>query len=188
MENIFVHFHSYPYTNRASIKKAKKVVEILNKFQFQSKLYLVPFAEIQKEILDNTPAPLRIILYRRFMFKIAERVAERENASALTTGESIGQVGSQTLENIKAVSEAVEIPILRPLIGFDKIEIIRTAKEIGTYETSIEPCQDACTWFMPDHPETKAKVEQIKKAEDMLSDLDNLIDKTIQSIEPEIVQ
>ncbi len=187
VKNVFIHFHSYPYTNHSSIDKAKEVVEILNKFQFKSKLYLVPFAEIQKEILDNTPEPLRILLYRRFMFRIAEKIAEKEEAQVLATGESIGQVSSQTLENIKAVSESINTPVLRPLIGMDKVDIINVAKDIGTYKTSIKPCQDSCTWFMPKNPRTKAKVSEIKNAEENLS-IDDLVKEGLDSIEVEIIQ
>jgi len=187
VENIFIHFYSCLHTGQASINKAKKIVEILNKYQFKSKLYLVPFIEIQREILDQSPPSLRILLYRRFMFRIAEKLAEKQKACVLTTGESVGQVASQTLENIKAISESIEIPILRPLIGFNKEEIISLSKKIGTYETSILPCQDTCTQFMPDHPETKATIRQIKKAEENL-DLDKLIEMGVQSIEEVTVQ
>jgi thiamine biosynthesis protein ThiI len=187
VENIFIHFHSYPYTNHSSIDKAKEVVQILNKFQHKSKLYLVPFAEIQKVILDKTPEPLRILLYRRFMLRIAEKIAEKEDAKVLFTGESIGQVSSQTLENISVVSESVDMPILRPLIGMDKIEIINIAKKIGTYDCSIKPCQDSCTWFMPSNPKTKAKISDIKNAEDVLS-IDELVNEGLDSIEEELIQ
>ncbi|HMB17468.1 MAG TPA: tRNA uracil 4-sulfurtransferase ThiI [Candidatus Paceibacterota bacterium] len=187
VKNIFVHFHSYPYTNHSSIDKAREVVSILNKFQYDSKLYLVPFADIQKVILDNTPEPLRILLYRRFMFRIAEKIAQKEKAEVLATGESIGQVSSQTLENIRAVSESVQLPILRPLIGMDKVDIIDIAKDIGTYEISIKPCQDSCTWFMPQNPRTKAKVSEVKNAEKDLS-IDDLVKEGLDSTEEEIIQ
>ena len=187
VENIFIHFYSCLHTGQASINKAKKIVEILNEYQFKSKLYLVPFIEIQREILDQSPPSLRILLYRRFMFRIAEKLAEKQEACVLTTGESVGQVASQTLENIKAISESIKTPILRPLIGFNKEEIISLSKKIGTYETSILPCQDSCTQFMPDHPETKATIKQIKKAEENL-DLDKLIEMGVQSIEEVTVQ
>jgi tRNA uracil 4-sulfurtransferase len=187
VKNIFIHFHSYPYTNRNSIDKVRKVIDILNKYQFESKLYLVSFAGIQKEILDKTPEKFRIILYRRFMLRIAEKIAEKEKINTLTTGESIGQVSSQTLENIKAISEAVNIPILRPLISFDKEEIIDISKKIEVYETSILPCEDACTWFMPENPEIKAKLNEVKKAEENLS-VEELVKKGLGLTEQEIVR
>jgi len=162
---VFVHFHSYPYTTRSSIEKVEKIVKTLSKFQFSSKLYLVPFGEVQKEILLKIPARFRIILYRRTMFKIAEMIAKKEKAQALVTGESLGQVASQTLENIRAIDEAVKIPVFRPLIGKDKEEIIKIARQIGTYEISILPHQDCCTRFLPKHPETKASLKEIKKVE-----------------------
>jgi thiamine biosynthesis protein ThiI len=162
---IFVHFHAYPYTSKASIEKAKKITKLLNRYQFSSNLYLVPFLEIQKETLLKTKAKFRVILYRRGMFKIAEKIAQKENALGLVTGESLGQVASQTLENIKAIDEAVDLPVFRPLIGMDKEEIIQLAKKIGTYEISILPHEDCCARFLPKHPETKANLEDIKKEE-----------------------
>jgi len=177
---VFVHFHSYPYTSRSSIEKVEKIVETLNKFQFSSKLYLVPFGEIQKEILLKIPAQLRIILYRRMMFKIAEMIAKKEKAQALVTGESLGQVASQTLENIRVIDEAVKLPVFRPLIGKDKEEIIQIAKKIGTYEISILPHEDCCARFIPKHPETKARLEEIKKEEKKL-ELKKLIAQAIKN-------
>jgi thiamine biosynthesis protein ThiI len=166
---IFAHFHAHPYTLAASIEKAKKLVKILNKFQGNSKLYLIPFGEIQKEILLKTPAKLRVILYRRLMFKIAEEISRQEKALGIFTGESIGQVASQTMENIRAIEEAVNLPVYRPLIGQDKEEIIQKAKEIETFEISILPDQDCCSRFLPAHPETKAKLKEIIKAERKLN-------------------
>ena len=178
---IFLHFHAYPYTSKASIEKAKLIVQLLTKYQFDSKLYLVPFADIQKEILLKTPASLRIILYRRMMFRIAQEIAEKERALAIVTGESVGQVASQTLENIKAIEEIVSIPVFRPLIGEDKEEIIKKAKKIGTFEISILPHQDCCARFLPKHPETKAKVREIKMAEKKLN-IKKLIKETVKNI------
>lgn len=166
---IFVHFHALPYTSKASIEKVKKILKILDKYQGASKLYLVPFAKTQKEILLKTPAKLRVVLYRRFMLRIAEQLAKKEKAQVLVTGESIGQVASQTLENIKVIEEAIELPVLRPLIGQDKEEIIALAKKIGTYDISILPHGDCCSRFLPKHPETKAKISEVRKAEKNLN-------------------
>jgi len=166
---IFVHFHAYPFTSAASIEKTKKLVKILSKFQGNSRLYLIPFGEIQKEILLKTPAKLRVIFYRRLMFRIAQEIARKEKALGIFTGESVGQVASQTLENIRAIEEAVSLPIYRPLIGQDKEEIISQAKKISTFDTSILPDQDCCSRFVPPHPETKAKLEEVIKIEKRLN-------------------
>ena len=176
---IFLHFTSYPFTKQSSVEKAKRVVKILNKFQFQSKLYLIPFTEIQKEILLKTKTKLRVILYRRFMFRIAEILATREKARALITGESVGQVASQTLENIGAIEEVIKLPVLRPLIGQDKEDIIKKAKEIGTFDVSILPGEDCCQRFLPKHPETKADLREVKKEEKKLN-VKELIEQAIK--------
>ncbi len=162
---IFLHFHAYPYTNKASIEKVQKIVKVLDKFQQGSKLYLAPFAGIQKEILLKTPAKLRVILYRRMMFRIAQEVAKKEKCLAVVTGESIGQVASQTLENIKVIEQVTDLPILRPLLGQDKQEIIKMARQINTFEISILPDQDCCVRFLPKHPTTKANLKEVERAE-----------------------
>lgn len=166
---IFVHLHAHPFTSAASIEKAKKLVKLLSRFQGSSCLYLIPFGEIQKEILLKTPTKLRVIFYRRLMFKIAQEIARKEKALGIFTGESIGQVASQTLENIRVIEDAVDLPIYRPLIGQDKEEIIQKAKEINTFEISILPDQDCCSRFVPAHPETKAKLEEVIKGEKRLN-------------------
>lgn len=175
---IFVHFHAFPYTSRASIEKAENLVKTLNKYQFNSRLYLIPFAEIQKEILLKTPAKLRVVLYRRFMLRIAQEIAKREKALAIVTGESVGQVASQTLENIRVIEEVTDLPVLRPLIGQDKQEIINQAKAINTFDISILPHQDCCSRFLPLHPATKVKIEEIRKAESKL-DCQKLVQKAV---------
>lgn len=178
----FVHFHSMPYTSPASVEKVNKLTGIINKFQSGSKIFLVPFTAIQKEIMIKVPEKLRVIFYRRLMMQIAETIAKKENYLALITGESVGQVASQTLENMKVVEETVRIPVLRPLCGFDKEEIINVAKKIGTFEISIEPHDDCCTRFVPKHPETRAKLSEIKSAEKNL-DLKKLIKKSLEKTE-----
>ncbi len=165
----FVHFHSVPYTNEASIEKVKEMVEILQSFQQRIKLYLVELAPIQKVIMTETEARYRVILYRRFMVRIAEAIARKVNASALITGDSLGQVASQTLENMAVIEDAIQMPLLRPLIGFDKLEIINKAREINTYNISILPDQDCCSLFTPKHPATKAKLKDVLVEEEKLN-------------------
>ena len=176
---IFVHFHARPFTSEASIEKTKRIVKLLSKYQGRSKLYLVPFAPTQKEILLKTPAKLRVILYRRFMFQIAEKIAEKEKALGIFTGESVGQVASQTLENIKAIEDVVCLPVFRPLISQDKEEIIQKAKEIGTFEISILPHQDCCSRFLPRFPATRAKLNEVAMAEKKLN-INKLIKEAIE--------
>jgi thiamine biosynthesis protein ThiI len=130
----------------------------------------------------DTPADSRVILYRRYMLRIAQRIAWRERARVLVTGDSIGQVASQTIENIDVISRAVEMPILRPLIGDDKIEIINLARKIGSYEISIQPDQDCCSLFVPKHPETKAHLETIESSESRLQ-IDDVMDQAMASAE-----
>ncbi len=161
----FVHFHSAPYLPDTSQRKTRMLVERLVRHQFAARLWLVPFGEIQREVVLGTPAPLRVVVYRRLMARIAEVIARKTGALALVTGESLGQVASQTLENLARTTEVVGMPVLRPLIGTDKEEIIREARAIGTYEISIEPDQDCCTLFVPRHPETRASVEAVREAE-----------------------
>ncbi len=165
---IFVHFHSFPHTTAESQDKVRRILRILSCYQLESRLYLVPFAEVQREIVAFAPPSLRVILYRRFMVRLAEAVASKERALALVTGDSLGQVASQTLENLRVVSATTQLPILRPLVGDDKEDIIRSAREIGTYDISILPDQDCCTMFVPRHPETMAHLDQIDEAEKAL--------------------
>jgi len=162
---VFVHFHSFPYTNNESQEKAKQIVRLLSHYSLRSKIYLVPFADVQRHIMVDTPLQTRVILYRRYMMRLAEQIAQREKARVLVTGDSVGQVASQTIENIDVISRAVSMPILRPLIGDDKIEIIDAARRIGTYDISILPDQDCCSLFVPKHPETKATVSEIENSE-----------------------
>lgn len=170
----FVHFHGAPFLDRRTQEKAREIVKLLTRYQYTSRLYLVPFGEVQQEVVVNTPAPYRVLLYRRLMARIAEHLASLEGAKALVTGESLGQVASQTLENLTVIEEAVKLPLLRPLIGMDKEEITEQAKEIGTYEISIQPDQDCCTLFVPRHPATRATMDDIGRAE-MTLDLDRLV-------------
>ena len=162
---IFVHFHSYPILSRASQEKARELVGVLTKFQYDSKLFLVPFGEIQQKVVLAVAPPLRVVIYRRLMMRIAEAIARRNRAQALVSGEVVGQVASQTLENLSSIDDVVSMPVLRPLIGMDKDEITAAAQRLGTYEISIIPDQDCCTLFTPRHPATKAKRWEVERAE-----------------------
>src|SRR5207302_3166831 len=143
----------------------KQLARLLSQYALRSKIYLVPFAEVQRHIMVDTPVETRVILYRRYMMRLAEHIALREKARVLVTGDSVGQVASQTIENIDVISRAVQMPILRPVIGDDKVEIIQVARRIGTYDISILPDQDCCSLFVPKHPETKGNLIEIEKSE-----------------------
>ncbi len=173
---VFVHFHSFPFLDATSRTKAVELAQSLTRFQYRSSLYLVPFGEIQREVVVSAPAPLRVVLYRRLMSRIAEQIARREHAKALVTGESLGQVASQTLDNLAVIEEAVGMPVLRPLIGSDKEEIVQQARELGTYDISIIPDQDCCRLFVPRHPATSSSLEEVKVVETRLD-----IEKLVQS-------
>ena len=157
----FLHFHSYPSTSKQSIENVKELVNILTNYQLESKLYCIPLLNIQEKIMNTIPDKFWVIFFRRAMFKIANLFAQKSKIFAIITGDSIGQVASQTISNIRAVSNVSELPILRPLSGMNKDEIITKAKKIGTYDTSIKPYQDCCSYFVPIHPETKAKLGEV---------------------------
>lgn len=178
----FIHFHGYPYLSKASAEKAEELVHHLTRYQFNSRLYLMPFGEVQRQIVLSVPPPLRVVLYRRFMLRIAEEAAQRERAKALVTGESLGQVASQTLDNLTVIQEAAHLPILRPLIGQDKNEIIAMAQSIGTYPISIQPDQDCCRLFIPPHPSVGARLEEVRKAEGQL-DIHGLVKLGLEALE-----
>ena len=180
--SVFVHFYSYPYTDIASLEKVKELVELLTVHQYHSRLYLVPFIDIQKEIVAHTIPDLRVILYRRMMMRIAAILAHKEKAQALVTGESLGQVASQTLTNIRVIDESAQLPILRPLIGQDKNDIIEQAHRIGTYKTSVLPYNDCCALFVPKHPATNASLDVVKTAEANL-DINALTAEAINQVE-----
>jgi len=179
---VYVHFHSYPHTSLDSLRKTEAEIKTLTSWHGPAKLYVVPLAEIQEEIFANSPERYRTLLYRRFMYRIAARIAEREGAGALVTGDALGQVASQTLENMRSVQAAVEMLVLRPLVGMDKIEVIAEAQRIGTYETSILPQQDCCSFLEPKKPATKSTPEQLSKAESKLN-VDLLVDRALDKME-----
>ncbi len=177
-----VHFSGRPMTPDTSEWLCQDIVRALEPSGMIGRLYVVPFGEKQREISLAVPQSLRIITYRRVMFAVAERLAQIEGAKALVTGESLGQVASQTLDNISAVNEMVSIPVFRPLIGSDKIEIIARAEEIGTYDISSQTADDCCTLFMPRRPETHARIDQVHEAWDSF-DHDAMIDELVESVE-----
>ena len=176
----FVHFHSAPAVNRQSIKNVKKILQVLTNYQLKSRLYLIPLLKIQQKIMELIPDKYWVIYFRRFMVKIANKLANEDNAISLITGDSVGQVASQTMSNLRAVSDASILPILRPLSGMNKEDIINRAKEIGTYEISIMPYEDCCSFFVPPHPETKAKINEIKRFNKILK-LDYLINDAMKN-------
>ncbi|MGH7472684.1 MAG: tRNA sulfurtransferase, partial [Candidatus Methylomirabilales bacterium] len=180
----FLHFHGAPFLDRRTQEKVREIVRLLTRFQYASRLTLVPFGEVQQEVVVNAPAPYRVLLYRRLMARIAEHLAGVEGAKALVTGESLGQVASQTLENLTVIEEAVRLPVLRPLIGMDKEEISAQARGIGTYEISIQPDQDCCTLFVPRHPATRATLEEIDRAE-LTLDIGRLVKMSVERAEYE---
>lgn len=163
---IGVHFSGRPQTSDASEYLVDDIAHVLEQTGCIARVYVVPFGDYQKQIALTAPPSLRIILYRRLMFKVAQELALREKAGALVTGESLGQVASQTLDNIRATDEAVEMPVFRPLIGSDKLEIIESAQDLGTFDISSQDAPDCCTLFMPRNPETHAKIDAVKEAEE----------------------
>jgi tRNA uracil 4-sulfurtransferase len=172
---VFVHFHSVPYLPPTSQAKARALVERLTEWQYASRLHLVPFGEIQREVVLSVPPPARVVVYRRLMVRIAEAIGRAGGALALVTGESLGQVASQTLENIARIDEAASMPVLRPLVGMDKLEITGEAQRLGTFEISIEPDADCCTLFTPRHPATRMSAGDLRAAEARL-EIDRLVE------------
>ncbi len=162
---ILVHFHSFPHTTRAAIDKVTDLGKVLREVCGPIVLITVPLITAQKQISLTAPERLRVVLYRRLMMKTAEKIAHRYGAKAIITGEAVGQVASQTLENIGAVENATHLPVLRPLSGMNKVEIINRSKKIGTHDISILPHDDTCTVFMPKSPEIRAKIADVIEAE-----------------------
>jgi thiamine biosynthesis protein ThiI len=177
---VFVHFHSFPLVEGTSREKAQDLVRLLTRWQGHSVLYLVPFAEIQKRLILTVPPAYRVVLYRRFMVRIAEALGVAHKVEALVTGDSIGQVSSQTLTNLATIGAAARrLPILRPLAGMDKVEITAQAKAIGTYPISIIPDQDCCSLFVPPHPRTHVRVEEAERLEGDLP-VDALVEEGVK--------
>jgi tRNA uracil 4-sulfurtransferase len=181
---IFIHFHSYPILSRASQEKARELARLLTRFQFHSRLFVVPFGEIQQRVVLAVPGPLRVVVYRRLMMRIAERIARMHRAQGLVTGDVVGQVASQTLENMATIGSVVRMPVLRPLVGMDKEEITAEAQRLGSYPISIIPDQDCCTLFTPRHPATKAKPHEVERAEAELA-IEEMVTEAVAAAEIE---
>ena len=181
---ILVHFHAFPLQDRTTTDKARELARVLTRFQFRTRLLLVPFATVQQTIVAACPAPLRVVLYRRFMVRIAEALAPRMRAKALVTGESLGQVASQTLDNMAVIDEAAVGPVLRPLVGMDKAEITAEARRIGTFDVSTLPDQDCCQLYVPRSPALAATLAQVREAEAAL-DVPALVESAVAQTEQE---
>lgn len=179
-----VHFYSYPYTSVRARDKVIELARLMSEYTGEIRLHLVPFTDIQMQIYDKCPSKETTILMRRLMMKIAEVIAINDSAKALITGESLAQVASQTLESLCVTDDAVSMPVFRPLIGFDKEDIVRIARKINTFETSILPYEDCCTVFVPQHPVTHPDVQGLRKSESLLNDsIGELIQKAIEQTE-----
>jgi tRNA uracil 4-sulfurtransferase len=164
-EIVFINFDAYPATPKENQEKVKDLVRVLSEYQFGAKLYLVPFLDVQREVIQKVPDDYRVIFYRRMMLRIGKMIADKENILVLVTGESLGQVASQTVENIRAISQAIDLPILRPLIGFNKEEIINIAEQIATFKLSAQPFADCCSLYVPKHPIIRADLNLIHETE-----------------------
>ena len=173
-----VHFVSPPYTSDQALDKVLQLAQELTAYCGRTIVHVIPFTEIQEEIRKNCPEEFFTLIMRRFMMRIAEAVARKAGAGALVTGESLGQVASQTMLALGVTEDVTSMPVLRPLIGMDKVEIIRMARDIGTYDTSILPYEDCCTVFTPRHPCTRPKLEDVREAESVL-DIEGLVEKAL---------
>jgi tRNA uracil 4-sulfurtransferase len=179
----FVHFSGQPFADPSSARQATRLARHLAPWTLRSRLWMIRFGEIQSQIVTSAPQELRVVLYRRFMMRIAERLAVQEGAQALVTGECLGQVASQTLPNLRVIGDAVDrLPVLRPLIGFDKLEIEQTGKQIGTYDISIQPHQDCCVLFIPRRVTTAAHPEDVARAESELP-IEEIVEKAVVNAE-----
>ncbi|MFA5358924.1 MAG: tRNA uracil 4-sulfurtransferase ThiI [Patescibacteria group bacterium] len=180
----FLHFHSYPHTSRASLDNVKRIVEVLNSYQYDGRLFTSAFGDFQKKVVMSAPAKLRVVLYRRMMLRVAQELARKLKIKILITGDSVGQVASQTIDNITAVSAAVDMPILRPLCGDDKQDIVNLAVKIGTHDISAQPYDDCCSMFVPPNPETHARIAEVEAAEKGL-EIEKLTKDIVDNIKEE---
>lgn len=178
-----VHFHSHPYTSDRAKEKVIELAKIMSAYTGKIHLHIVPFTDIQLAIIEKCPKEYLTLIMRRIMMQIAERIARRNGAKALITGESIGQVASQTMESLAVTDNAVDMPVFRPCIGMDKEEIVRISKKINAYETSILPYEDCCTIFVPKHPKTRPEIAEIIEAEKSLDNLEEMIQFAIDGEE-----
>lgn len=182
-----VHFHSFPYTSAQAKQKVLDLAAIVKKYTLRMTVDVVSFTEIQTAIHERCPEEYMITIMRRFMMRIAEKLARINGCGAVVTGESLGQVASQTLESITSTNAVAHIPVFRPLIGFDKEEIIDIAHKIGTYETSILPYEDCCTIFLPKRPVTKPRLSAVEKVESAL-DVETLVQNALQNVETVVIE
>lgn len=178
-----VHFHSHPYTSDRAKEKVIDLAKQMSKYCGKIRLHVVPFTKIQLDIIEKCPENYLTVIMRRLMMRIAEKISVKEGSAALITGESIGQVASQTMESLVCTDNAVMQPVFRPCIGMDKEEIVTISKKIGTYETSILPYEDCCTIFVPKHPKTKPQLEEIIEAEKALGDIETALNEAIEQEE-----
>ena len=177
-----LHFHSYPYTNMQAREKVEELARILSGYTNGLRLNIVSVTHIQEEIHKHCPDEMMITLLRRFMMRIAERLCKKTGAQCIVTGESLGQVASQTIEGMTSSNAVVQIPVLRPLVGFDKTEIVERSRAIGTFETSIQPFEDCCTVFLPKHPLIRPKLAEVEAAENKL-DVEALVEEALSTLE-----
>jgi len=182
-EMIFGHIRNETQFTSGAVNKIEDLVRALTKIQVRSKLYIFPFGDIQRHIIAFVPAKQRMIVYRRCMMRLLNRLAEKEGCKGLVTGDSVGQVASQTLDNIRCIQAASELPVIAPLIGMNKDEIIRIAEQVGTYEHSIQPYPDCCSFMIAAHPETRADLQDIEQLEAGISGLDELINDCLKRAE-----
>ena len=182
VEIVGLHFHSYPFTSQRAKEKVLDLVRELTSYSGAMKVYVNHFTEIQKAIKQSCPKELYVTLMRRMMFRIAAKVAEKEAALALVTGENLGQVASQTLDSMNVINEVVSLPVIRPLVTMDKIEIIALSKKINTFDISIQPYEDCCTLFLPDNPAIKPKLHKVIAAEENLA-IEELIEESMEKTE-----
>ncbi len=184
---VFVHFHAFPVVSEGSIVKTRKIIKLLNRYQFASKLYLVPAARVQLRLKSVVKPSYRIIVFRRIMLRVAEKICELEKAKGIVTGESLAQVSSQTLDNLRTIEEVTKYPVFRPLVGMDKVEIVKLAKELGTYQMAVKAHEDCCQHFAPKHPVTRATPERLEEIEKPLR-VRSIVRKLLESMEVEVVR
>ncbi|MBI4124565.1 MAG: tRNA 4-thiouridine(8) synthase ThiI [Deltaproteobacteria bacterium] len=184
---LFVHFHSAPFASEQSLDKTLDLAEYLGSFQGGGLLLAVPFGEIQREIVAKAPEGYRVLLYRRMMLRIAEVLAREYGSMGLVTGESLSQVASQTLSNLASIEQAATLPIFRPLIGMDKVEIVKEAQAFGTYETSIRPHEDCCSFMVPRHPKTQSRAEELERLEANLP-VDAWVERGVKETKRHVLQ
>ncbi|MEG0371115.1 MAG: tRNA uracil 4-sulfurtransferase ThiI [Clostridium sp.] len=183
LEIVPVYFHSHPYTSERAKDKVVELAKILSEYTSGMKLYVVPFTKIQMDIIDKCRHDELTIIMRRYMMQISEMICKKEGGLALITGESLGQVASQTLESMYVTNHVAEMPVFRPLVGMDKIDIIDISREIGTYETSILPYEDCCTIFVPKHPKTRPRLSDIEESETKVVGIEEMLQEAVDNAE-----